>query len=103
MNLGGGRGQTDTGTTIIDEGPRVSSTSSSWVFYACQHVEELQIIEGGAVSYAPPPTPEPSTAIRTGRGGNLHTLRLWTGNQGHHGIGRQSVVIFVDFRQTGDG
>ena len=84
----GGGGQTETGTTIIDEGPRALSTSSSWVCYACRHIEDLQIIEGGAVPYAPPPTPKPSTTSRTGWGANLHTLGRWTGNQGQHGIGR---------------
>ena len=32
-------------------------------------VEGLKTIAGGAVSFAPPPTPKPSTTSRTGRGG----------------------------------
>ena len=36
---------------------------------ACQRVKERKAIAGGAVSYAPPPTPEPSTTSRTVRGG----------------------------------
>ena len=38
-------------------------------------VEGLKTITGGAVSFAPPPTPNPITTSRTGRGGggaNLH-------------------------------
>ena len=35
----------------------------------CWRIEDLNIIEGGAVSYAPPPTPEPSTTSRTGQAG----------------------------------
>ena len=33
----------------------------------CRLIEDLKIIEGGAVSYSPPPTSEPSTTGRTGR------------------------------------
>ena len=99
----GGGGETETGTTIIDEGPQALSTLSSWACYACQRVEDLHIIDRGVVSYAPPPTPKPSTISRTGRGANLHNLRRWTGNQGQHGIGRKSVGRFLDFQRTDDG
>ena len=39
--------------------------------------EGLKTIAGGAVYFAPPPTPKPSTTSRTGRGGgaNLHMGR----------------------------
>ena len=46
---------------------------------ACRRVKELKAITGGAVSYAPPPTPEPSTTSRTDWGGepaNVGTLGL---------------------------
>ena len=98
----GGEGQTDTGTTIIDKVPQASSTLSSWACYACWLVKDLQIIEEGAVSYSPPPKPEPSTTSRTGQGANLRNSRRCTGNQGKYGIGRQSVVRFVEFLWTDD-
>ena len=100
----GGGGQTETGTTIIDEGPRASSNYSSRVFYARRRVEDLQIIERGTVSYAPPPTPEPSTTRRTGRGANLNTSGRWTGNQGQNGIIRKSFGRLQNSngRTTGD-
>ena len=44
-------------------------------------------ITGGAVSYAPQPTPKPSTTRRKGWGENLHTGRWKPGE----GIGRQSA------------
>ena len=40
---------------------------------AWQRDERLQTIAGGAVSKAPPPTPEPSTASRTGQGDGTPT------------------------------
>ena len=76
VGKGEGGGQTEMGTKITNEGPRASSTSSSWVCYAFQRVEDLQVIKGGAISYAPPTTPEPITTSRTVRGGNLHNLVL---------------------------
>ena len=38
-------------------------------------IEDLKIIEGGAVSYSHPPTPEPSTTSRTGRAGQTFKHR----------------------------
>ena len=85
----------DQGSTIVDSGERRWEggvySSSYEARYTYRRVEELKTIEGGVVSYAPPPTPEQSTINRTGWGENLHTLGRWTGNQGQHGIGRQSV------------
>ena len=51
-------------------------------------------IAGGAVSYSPTPTPEPSTTSRTGRGEKLHTGRWKPGEV----IGRQSAggVLLTD-------
>ena len=73
----------------IHEDPRASTILLSLeARYAYQRVEELKTIEGGAVSYAPPTTPEPSTNSQTGRGGGgIHTSGRWTGNQGQHDIG----------------
>ena len=71
------------GTKSVDEGTLLPGD-------ACQRVEELKTIAGGAVYFAPPPIPEPSTTIRTGRGGaKLHT-GCWAENQ-EKGIGRQSA------------
>ena len=89
---GEGGGQTETGTTSIEKGPRASTILPSIkARYTCRRVEELKTIAGSAVSYALPPTPEPSNTRLTGRRGeNFHMRGRWTGNQ-EYGIGRQSA------------
>ena len=65
----GGGGQTERqapqesrGNSSVDEGTLSRTTPTG-------RVEGLKTIAGGAVSFAPPPTPKPSTPSRTGRGG----------------------------------
>ena len=58
---------------------------------ACRRVEGLQTIAGGSVTFAPPPTPKPSTTSRTGRGGCKPALGRVTGNQERTLVGRQPV------------
>ena len=65
---GGGEGDRETGTTRIDKGQR-ASTKKRYLSDACQRVEELNTIAGGAVSFVPPSTPKPSTTSRTSQGG----------------------------------
>ena len=68
---------------------------------ACWRVEGLQTIAGGAISFAPPPTPKPSTTSRTGRGG-VQTC-IWAAGQekrrGHWSAVRRRAE---DFWQTDD-
>ena len=78
----------------------VDSSSSSKSRYAYQRVEELKIIEGGAVSYAPTPTPEPSTTSHTGLGGKLSYVRTLDREPG---AGHwPEVCRKADGRTTGD-
>ena len=53
------------GQALLDRRPRKNHSPDD----ACRRVKEPKAIAGEAVSYAPPPTPKPSTASRTGRGG----------------------------------
>ena len=98
---GGVGGDRETGTTSIYEGPRASTKGTLLPGDACRCVEEIKTIAGGAVFFTPPPTPDPSTTSRTGRGGgNLHMGR-WTGNQ-EKGIWLAVSRRAEDFRRTDD-
>ena len=56
--------------------------------------EGLKTIAGGAVSFAPPPTPKPSTTSRTGRGG-VQTC-IWDS-----GSGKQKRTLVGQSRRVG--
>ena len=92
---GEGGGDRETGTTIRQRPTSVDYSSSYKARYAYRRVKDLKTIERGAVSYTPPPTPEPSTTSCTGRGEIFHTLGRWTENQ-EQGIGRKSVGRLTD-------
>ena len=66
---------------------------------ACRHVEELKTIAGGAVSFAPPPTPEPSTTSLTGWGGG-HTFIRDAGQETRRGHWLAISRRVVDFLRT---
>ena len=60
------------GNSSVDEGTLSRETPTG-------RVEGLKTMSGGAVSFAPPSTPKPSTTSRTVRGGGANLL--WTDGQ----------------------
>ena len=84
------------GKSIVEKGTLLKGD-------ACQRVEGLKTIAGGAVSFAPSPTPKPSTTSRTGRGG-VQTY-IWDAGFRKPGedIGRPIAGGLVAFLRTDDG
>ena len=59
-----------------------------WMLLLCRRIKDLNIIEGGDGSYAPPPTPKPITTICTGRAGKTFK------HQGSGQATRGSMALF---------
>ena len=98
----GGGADRETGTARNEEGNRASTRHAN-PGDACRQDKGIQTIAGGAVSFASPPTPKPSTTSRTGwgeGGANLH-MRRWKGNQERTLVGRCSRRV-VAFRRMDD-
>ena len=70
---------------------------------ACRRVEVLKTIAGGAVSFALPPTPKPSTTSRTGRGGGCKPAYGTLGQENRRGHWSAEAGGLVAFRRTDDG
>ena len=85
-------GATETGTASIDEVPRALTKGTIRLTTPVDAARNSRPSRGGAVSYAPPPTPEPSTTSRTCRGGKPSNRGTQESNQGQDGTGRQSVI-----------
>ena len=72
---------------------------------ACRQDNGLKTTAGGAVSFAPPPTPKPSTTSRTGWGGVQNCIwDAWAGKP-EEDIGRPEPEGWelADGRMMGDG
>ena len=101
---GWGGGKTDTGTTIINEGPRALSTLFLGMLWLLtrrgppDHRGERRQLRSSNHTRTKYYQPHWSG------GANLHTLGRWTDNQGQHVIGQQSVrrLKTSDGRTPGD-
>ena len=73
----GGGADRETGTARIERELERRLNQACYPDDAWRRDKRLKTIVGGAVSFAPPPTPKPSTTSRTGRrgGANLHMGR----------------------------
>ena len=89
------------GTTSIDEGPRASPKGTLLLATPVNTLNKSRPSRGGAISYEPPPTTEPSTTSSTGRGGQA--IIRDAGQETRRG--RWSAVRrrCIDFRQTDNG
>ena len=98
----GGGSDRETGTARIERELERRLKQARYPGNAWRQDERLKTIAGDAVSFAPPPTPKPSTTSRTGRGGANLQMGRWV-RKPEEDIGRPISGGLVDFRQTDDG